>query len=76
MFDRFLVAETEDKSKFKPTDVLIQWMQKNHPWLKLNDVYKETTNNIQVTAIPFFIGVRYSQNTTNYWVNYYEFKYF
>lgn len=70
LFDRFLIAETEDKSKFKPSDTLIKWMQKNHPWLKLSDVYKETTNDVQITCIPFYIGMRYSQNTTNYWWRY------
>lgn len=70
LFHRFLTPDAEDKAKFKASDTLLNWQQKNHGWLKLSDVYKETTNNIQVTAIPFFIGIRYSQNTTNYWWRY------
>ena len=91
LFPRFFNSETEDHSKFKPSETLLAWKDKNHHWLQLSDVYKETTNNIQITAIPFFIGkkiiaidhitissncfssnvgVRYSQNTTNYWVSF------
>lgn len=70
LFDRFLELDPQDKSKFRASDTLLSWQEKNHSWLKLSDVYKETTNNIQITAIPFFIGVRYVQNTTNYWWRY------
>lgn len=99
LFPRFFNSETEDHSKFKPSETLLAWKDKNHHWLQLSDVYKETTNNIQITAIPFFIGkkiiaidhitissncfssnvgVRYSQNTTNYWVsfNFFFLKHF
>jgi len=70
LFPRFFNSDSDDNSKFKPNETLLAWKEKNHHWLQLSDVYKETTNNIQVTAIPFFIGVRYSQDTTNYWWRY------
>ena len=33
--------------------------EKNHPWLELSDVHKETTENIRVTVIPFYMGYRF-----------------
>ena len=30
----------------------------NHPWLELSDVHKETTEDIRVTVIPFYMGFR------------------
>lgn len=34
------------------------WQEKNHPWLELSDVHRETTDNIRVTVIPFYMGMR------------------
>src|SRR5580698_7062481 len=49
-------------------ETLKAWQEKNHPWLELSDVHKETTENVRVTVIPFYMGCRISQNTTVYWV--------
>lgn len=38
--------------------MLREWQQKNHPWLELTDVHKEITENIRVTGMPFYIGLR------------------
>jgi hypothetical protein len=35
----------------------------------LSDVHKETTENVRVTVIPFYMGYRENQNTNVYWVN-------
>jgi hypothetical protein len=36
---------------------LTKW-QDAHPWFELKEVYTRTTQNIRVTVIPFFIGVK------------------
>jgi hypothetical protein len=39
-------------------DTLRLWHEKNHRWLELSDVHRETTEDIRVTAIPFYMGAR------------------
>ena len=53
---------------FEARDTLKAWQERNHPWLELSDVHKETTENIRVTVIPFYMGCRESQNANVYWV--------
>jgi len=36
------------------------WHHKNHKWLELSEVVRETTDDIRVTAIPFYMGSRVS----------------
>ncbi len=43
---------------FTARDTLRAWQEKNHPWLELSDVHRETTENIRVTVIPFYMGMR------------------
>lgn len=43
---------------FTARDTLKAWQEKNHPWLELSDVHRETTENIRVTVIPFYMGMR------------------
>ncbi|MEQ2209157.1 hypothetical protein XENOCAPTIV_025729 [Xenoophorus captivus] len=43
---------------FTSRDTLKAWQEKNHPWLELSDVHRETTENIRVTVIPFYMGMR------------------
>jgi hypothetical protein len=40
----------------------------NHPFLELSDVFIRITNNIKVTVIPFYIGVKEEQRKKLYWV--------
>lgn len=54
---------------FGARETLIAWQERNHPWLELSDVHKETTENIRVTVIPFYMGCRESQNANVYWVS-------
>ena len=51
---------------FEAQSTLKHWQEKNHPWLELSDIYKETSDKIRVTVIPFYMGVRESQGT--HWV--------
>lgn len=48
---------------FTARDTLKAWQEKNHPWLELSDVHRETTENIRVTVIPFYMGMRVRQPT-------------
>lgn len=73
LFDKFLqIHDSSDTSKptFVAQDTLRAWQEKNHPWLELSDVHKETTENIRVTVIPFYMGYRENQNTNVYWWRY------
>lgn len=54
---------------FGAQETLRSWQKKNHPWLELSDVHKETTENIRVTVIPFYMGYRESQTNSVYWVS-------
>ena len=47
---------------------LKSWQESNEPWLELSDVYKRTTNNIRVTVIPFYIGIKEEQRKKLFWV--------
>lgn len=51
-------------------ETLRAWQNKNHPWLELSDVHKETTENIRVTVIPFYMGCRESHTNSVYWWRY------
>ena len=68
LFDKFLMFDPERDPPLSARETLRAWQEKNHPWLELSDVYKETTENIRVTVIPFYMGCRVSHNTTVYWV--------
>jgi hypothetical protein len=45
-------------SGYVARDALRLWHEKNHRWLELSDVHRETTEDIRVTAIPFYMGTR------------------
>lgn len=68
LFEKFLAYDSERDPPFVPRDSLGTWQEKNHPWLELSDVHRETTENIRITVIPFYMGCRASQNSTVYWV--------
>ncbi|XP_076345431.1 DNA polymerase delta interacting protein 2 isoform X8 [Tachypleus tridentatus] len=67
LFDKFLMFDPEKEPCFSSRETLRAWQEKNHPWLELSDVHKETTEDIRVTVIPFYMGCRASQNATVYW---------
>ncbi|KAL4223435.1 polymerase delta-interacting protein 2 [Mactra antiquata] len=70
LFDKFLtpVIEPDQSTKYVGKDALKSFQDANHPWLCLSDVYKETTENIRVTVIPFYMGNQESYN--KYWWRY------
>ncbi|XP_072515414.1 polymerase delta-interacting protein 2-like isoform X1 [Salminus brasiliensis] len=70
LFERFLMFNPSKVPPFVPRDTLRAWQEKNHPWLELSDVHRETTENIRVTVIPFYMGMREAQNSHVYWWRY------
>ncbi|CAD5121047.1 DgyrCDS9588 [Dimorphilus gyrociliatus] len=70
LFERFLKKTSPESHIWSATDTLREWQRKNHPWLELTDVHKETTENMRVTVMPFYIGSREVQQTYVYWWRY------
>ncbi|XP_016414057.1 polymerase delta-interacting protein 2-like isoform X1 [Sinocyclocheilus rhinocerous] len=70
LFERFLMFNPSRNPLFTARDTLRAWQEKNHPWLELSDVHRETTENIRVTVIPFYMGMREAQNSHVYWWRY------
>jgi len=74
LFDKFLMYQEGAEPPYTAQSTLKSWQEKNHPWLELSDVHKETTENIRVTVIPFYMGYRQGQgdNAQNnvYWWRY------
>jgi len=70
---RFLACkdgENSEESIFEAQTTLNNWQEKNHPWLELSEVHKETTEDIRVTVIPFYMGFKENQNVNVYWWRY------
>ncbi|CAB3387989.1 Hypothetical predicted protein [Cloeon dipterum] len=70
LFDKFLSPVPNRDPPFGAQQTLIAWQRKNHPWLELSDVHKETTEGVRVTVIPFFMGCRTTQSSNVYWWRY------
>ncbi|CAH1118628.1 unnamed protein product [Phaedon cochleariae] len=70
LFDKFLAHNPKGDPPFSAQETLKAWQNKNHPWLELSDVHKETTENIRVTVIPFYMGCRESHSSSVYWWRY------
>lgn len=69
LFDKFLEHTPDKEPTFEGKDTLKTWQEKNHPWLELSDVHRETTENIRITVIPFYMGCRETPSSTVFWVN-------
>lgn len=69
LFDKFLAHQPDKDPPFVAQDTLRAWQKKNHPWLELSDVHKETTEGIRVTVIPFYMGCRETPAASVYWVS-------
>jgi len=70
LFDKFLENVPDRVPPFAGMETLKAWQEKNNPWLELSDVHKETTENIRVTVIPFYMGCRESPSASVYWWRY------
>jgi polymerase delta-interacting protein 2 len=70
LFDKFLTRTQDTEPAFTALDTLKAWQKKNHTFLELSDVHIETTNNIRITVIPFYMGKKESPSTAVYWWRY------
>ncbi|KAJ6635822.1 polymerase delta-interacting protein 2 [Pseudolycoriella hygida] len=70
LFDKFLCHSADRDPPFEAQDTLKAWQKKNHPWLELSDVHRETSEGIRVTVIPFYMGCRETQSASVYWWRY------
>jgi len=57
------------RNKFISSELLETWRNK-HPWLELSRVYRETTENVRVTVIPFYLGHTMIEDTSFHWWRY------
>lgn len=70
LFDKFLTHSPDADPPFTSQDTLKAWQEKNHPWLDMSDVHKETTENVRITVIPFYMGCRETPASSVYWWRY------
>ena len=69
LFDKFLTRVDADPP-FQALDTLRAWQKKNHTFLELSDVHIETTNQIRITVIPFFMGKKETPSSSVFWWRY------
>ena len=53
-----------------PRDILGLWREKNHDWLELGEVHRETTLGVRVTVMPFFMGHKENIGCRMFWWRY------
>ncbi|XP_034112889.1 polymerase delta-interacting protein 2 [Drosophila albomicans] len=70
LFDKFLTHTPDAEPPFVSQETLKAWQEKNHPWLDMSDVHKETTENVRITVIPFYMGCRETPASSVYWWRY------
>lgn len=70
LFKKFLLPNENNVPPFTASPSLRMWHEKNHKWLELSEVVRETTDNIRVTAIPFYMGSRVVHGAKSYWWRY------
>ncbi|KAG1666135.1 polymerase delta-interacting protein 2 [Nymphon striatum] len=59
LFEKFFEYYPQNDSPFIANETLKVWQEKSSAWLELSNVHKETTENIRVTVIPFYMGCRW-----------------
>lgn len=50
LFNKFLCHSAERDPPFEAQETLRAWQKKNHPWLELSDVHRETSEGIRVST--------------------------
>jgi len=58
LFEKFLTPDLTKIPQLMARESLDVWHKTNYKWLELSAVYRETTEGIRVTVIPFFLGVK------------------
>lgn len=69
LFDQFLDTDVNSRC-VTSSKMLGIWQKTHHECLQVKRVYKETTGEIKITAIPFFLGVKQTQSSQDYWWRY------
>lgn len=49
LFDKFLRHSPEKDPPYESHETLRAWQKRNHPWLELSDVHRETSEGIRVS---------------------------
>lgn len=57
LFEKFMKFDGELKPPLKPTEELDAWRMRNHIALELRDVHRETTENVRITVMPFYVSM-------------------
>jgi polymerase delta-interacting protein 2 len=71
LLDKFIAYEPTKDPPFSARHALVDWSARNRHWLEPTDVYRETTNTIRVTVIPFYMGLKRKNNDSlQYWWRY------
>lgn len=72
LFSQFFAANTDAEGlAFLPREMLHVWREKNQQWLELGDVHRESTEEVRVTVMPFYMGRREVQPGVKvYWWRY------
>lgn len=65
LLDKFISYEPTTEPPFVARHALKDWTRRNRFWLEPTDVYKETTNDIRVTVIPFYMGCKRKRDPNN-----------
>lgn len=61
--------DSGNRTRYSATELLESWQSK-HPWLELSRVYRETTEDIRVTVIPFYLGHTTIEDISFHWWRY------
>uniref|UniRef100_A0A7E4SLV1 Polymerase delta interacting protein 2 n=2 Tax=Echinococcus granulosus TaxID=6210 RepID=A0A7E4SLV1_ECHGR len=72
-FEEFIRFDPNREPRFCPTDRLQRWLETRQSSLEMKTVYRETTEGVRVTVVPFLMGqrkFRYSEKTQNYYWRY------
>ncbi|XP_072043886.1 polymerase delta-interacting protein 2-like [Amphiura filiformis] len=67
LFDKFLEHAAGNDPPYMPITTLKEWKTKNHPFLELSEVHRETTENIRVTVTPFYLGAESYEGKNYHW---------
>lgn len=70
LFDRFLSYDVNRRPPYVGRSDLLSFQKTNHSWLLISDIHRETTEDIRVTVIPFYMGFREEGPALKYWWRY------
>ncbi|XP_019848719.1 PREDICTED: polymerase delta-interacting protein 2-like isoform X1 [Amphimedon queenslandica] len=72
LFQTFFSPSTDGNSPIITKDFLSSWHQKHICWLERIEIHRETTFNIRITVMPFYMGAKVQDEilSTEYWWQY------